>query len=179
MNKWENLEEEVKTLLTADLAQRTPLSGGTKKEEDVVGRTIFAQCKQTNNKNGTILLNDLNRLLEACNLQNRFPLFFNEFNSNTTLSIPITDETKDIISKIIKIIIISKSMEKLELELKRVGTLRDLTAISVALNEPIRLMKTLWNEFNTSKKRIDTRINTIQDDILMHDLFEGENNGTK
>jgi hypothetical protein len=179
MSKWEDLEQVVALLLTEDGAKRTPLSGATKMEEDVVGRTIMAQCKQTEHKNISILKKDLDRLEAACHLQEKFPLFFNDSSDARTLSIPISDKTIDVVHNIINMIIAFKMVDKLEKEFPHFSTYLDFNTGYKSLKSAYLKMQTVHDKFMKLRDKLETKIDTKMTSIQMYDLFEGAENGTQ
>ena len=88
MSKWDDLEDRMKEYFRLDKAQTVPGSGNGKGEEDVIGETTITQCKYSETKNISILRKDIDRLIDASDLQKKTPLFVTENNGLTLLSIP-------------------------------------------------------------------------------------------
>jgi hypothetical protein len=98
---WQNLEEMMEYLLVLDKAMTIPGSGNGKGEEDVIGLSTITQCKYSGTKNVTILRKDIDRLLEAAELQRKIPVFVTENNGLKLISIPDTIISKDVLNLII------------------------------------------------------------------------------
>lgn len=94
---WENLEDLMTQLLMLDKAMTVPGSGNGKGEEDVIGMSTITQCKYSETKNVTILRKDIDRLLEAAELQQKIPIFVTENNGLKLISIPESSIFKDIL----------------------------------------------------------------------------------
>lgn len=171
MSNWSQLEEYVKQITSNDNTKRTPRSGATKKEEDVVGESLVCQCKDTDDKNFSILAKDLNRLTSAADLQNKFPLFFSRNESCVLLTIPMTyDEHKEMACMVINYIILRK-----RLQLLRQVDPRDFKDLAAAEKEHAKLRKILAFLSRESIEHLDSiekKLDTKRDDLLTHDLFE-------
>jgi len=174
MSKWSDLEEFTKKLTSKDKTKRTPLSGATKNEEDVVGNSLICQCKQTDDKNISILEKDLTRLLNAAKLLEKFPIFVSSSKAGTLLSIPITNETEEIIEIIINSIILQARLSSLYLNCSSIKEPRDLMR---AQKEKI-VLETMADDLIYKNKKllkgITNKLKTIEDDILSYNLFDGE-----
>ena len=179
MSDWNEFEEFVRRLTIEDGTKRTPLSGGTKHEEDVVGNTLICQCKYTEEKNFHILEKDLTRLLEASKLLKKFPLFFNQSNAGKIMSIPIVKETEDIINTLLMTIILHKRIAALCHFIKNIDNERTFIK---AKNElaAIGKLSTELSEINRNElNRIRNTLSCIEDDLTMFNLFEEQSNESK
>ena len=176
MSNWQEFEDYVRRLTIEDGTVRTPLSGGTKHEEDVVGNTLVCQCKCTEEKNFHILEKDFTRLLEASKLLEKFPLFFSQSSAGKILSIPITKETEDLINTLLMTIMLHKRLTLLHRFCK---TIKDDRAYLKAKSELAAIGK-LSSELSEANRRELERIRNmleyIEDDLTMYNLFEGQPN---
>lgn len=179
MSEWENLEEYVKKLTKLDETKRTPLSGGTKHEEDVVGNCLLCQCKQTEDKNISILQKDLARLLEGAKLLEKFPLFFSQSKSATVISVPITEDTAAVVDTIIDTIIVDKRLCDLYLSMKDIKSPSGLRRAEKEMVKLEAMSEELFSQTRRVLKRIRSRFSTIQDDITMYNLFDEANDEPK
>ena len=174
LSKWKTLEDYVVKLLHEDSARTTPGSGSSKHEEDVIGKSIIAQCKQTDHSNSSILQKDLDRLIDACNLHNKFPMFITKNLTDTILSIPITDNTDNIINNLINLICYLKTEEKLNLLIDSINDtsdFKDILLIEKEINnlenKKTKLNKNLFNNTNILKSKFKIKFDTV----TMGDLF--------
>lgn len=185
MNSWKDLESYAAKLIIKDNPVLPKGSGNAKSEEDVISDNIIVQCKYTENINTTILQKDMNRLLEACALQDKFPLFINSTNHLETISIPVTPETKQIINKIIDIIVLSQSLENLycdnitTLGLNNEQISNKIKIANSKIKKYKKLLDTINLEYNEIINKISSKIDTKEKNLLMYNLFEGDLNGTK
>jgi hypothetical protein len=104
IKNWQDFEEWVKNLLKFDNAKLTPGSGSSKKEEDVVGESLLAQCKFTDSENISILRKDIERLNISSQTIDKFPLFLNHSSGINTITLQINDDTEKVIYKILQVI---------------------------------------------------------------------------
>lgn len=176
MSDWKTLEEFVTDLLVDinDDAVCTPLSGGTKNEEDVMGRSFIVQCKYTDNKNLSILEKDLTRLRKAADMTGKFPIFVSRSTAGTILSIPIDNNTEEDVKFILKALstlIALKSMKELAPKLD------SYPFVKRGLSYLRRLKKEVHDIRNTLHKLVDKveqTLDTKYDDVTMFNLFEQE-----
>jgi hypothetical protein len=175
MTNWKELEEFVKKILPFDHPIRTPGSGSSKGEEDVIGRSTISQCKFTSDKNTSILHKDVIRLRTAANILDKFPLFFTKSSTITLMSIPLLIETTPIADLITKIIVVWHGLTSL---LPKVGLIKDIKGLNTLYAERDRLVKInqdLKRQVDIQIKRLDNAIDTKKNDILTYNLFEQEN----
>ena len=176
IKSWQALEEFAYDLIKMDNPVLPKGSGNAKKEEDVIGDNIIVQCKYTNDKNMSILSKDLTRLLDACSLQGKFPLFVTSNSTHTILSIPITDENTLIINQIITLITINFRLFKIEDLISIINSLSTLTRFQNNLDKTSSLIKALNTNLKFRSDRITKKLDTKYDDLTMHNLFEEEKN---
>lgn len=179
VNSWQDLENLAVEILVDDHPVKPKGSGNAKKEEDVIGDNIIAQCKYTEDKNFSILTKDLERLKEACKLQNKLPLFISSNSKETLLSLPITNLNENLIKVIITILRIYASLDKLEDEVKIAKTIEQLRAISKKITRNKSAMQSNANEINSRLFRLLDMAEIKYVDLTTYDLFEGEKNGIK
>lgn len=171
MSDWKDLEEKIKTILTLDKATRTPLSGGTKHEEDVVGVGTICQCKHSDNKNITILTKDIDRLLSAAKLLNKFPLFCSKAGDHTLISLPLKDEYEDDIIHIINILILLSKTNIISSYINMITDKKKTLEFLKLINEINTQLTLINNTFYSKIEDIKNSINAKIDDIEMHNLF--------
>lgn len=176
MSDWSNLEEFVKSLLQFDQPTRTPLSGGTKHEEDVVSTHLVSQCKYTSDKNISILSKDLERLLTASNLLHKFPLFFNQSEAGKTISIPFTTNTTYIISEAIKLITVLFSTSELPSLINISNNLSNINLAEVELNKIKSLFYTITKNIKDRISMIENTLDSKRDNLMMYNLFDNKGN---
>lgn len=176
MYDWEKLEERVKAMTIEDAPKRTPLSGATKKEEDVVGNTLISQCKQTQDKNFSILEKDFTRLMESAKLLDKFPLFFSQSSAGIIMSIPVNKETEDTLDQVLRSIMIQKRLVILHEFSKTIKDDRAFMKASREFNAVASSLMSLNDENKHLLERIRHQLNYIEDDLTMCNLFEGQLN---
>lgn len=179
MSDWKKLEEWTAKLLEEDRGKIPRNSGGTKKEEDVVGTSSIAQCKATDQINITILNKDTQRLLKAAELQDKFPFFITSTFGRKSITMILDGNNDEIITSLVKIATIRKGAEKLLKVLKSQDI--NIRHIYIARSELKKLKRRFAIEVDTIKtlfSSIDSRCNTLYDDLTIMDLFEGEKNGS-
>ena len=177
---WEQLEEAAAELISGDDPQRPRNSGGTKKEEDVIGSNIMIQCKFTNAKNMSILKKDLDRLIDSADLLSKFPIFLTSNSSgDTVISIPISDNTEEIVKQICSLIITSSEIANINENINLYTTKNQLEAITIKIQK-IKSRIRHNADFLTSKlnKMLDTLEHKYVD-LITCNLFDGDKNGTK
>lgn len=171
-NNWKDLEEQVKQLINFDHPVRTPLSGGTKGEEDVVGIHSVSQCKFTADKNISILAKDLERLIIASNMLRKFPLFFNESQAGRTVSIPITVDTAHIVDSILKLAISIFGIGELPRLIYTCNSPQGIERAQSELDLLKSIFKDLQNRFNTRLIQVQNTLDAKRDNLLSYNLFE-------
>lgn len=176
MRDWESLEEYVKILLSYDHPVRTPGSGSTKGEEDVVGISTLSQCKFTTDTNTSILHKDLLRLISSANLIDKLPLFFTRSANITMLSVPITLDTDAIINNAIKTMVVNYGLQHLLPKVRFVKDNKSLQALYTERNRLVKINKDIQQQIATRLTQLDNAIDAKKDDILTYDLFEQESN---
>lgn len=174
LRHWQDLEDEVQDLLLLDSSKKPANSGGTKKEEDVVSKNIIAQCKYTDTKNMSILNKDLERLISACELQDKFPMFFTSNGNNTVISIPYNDDTACMIKNIMTFLISFLDLIKCYKALNSVQDISELNIIKKRLSQNIGRAKLVFSTLKETHKQCENKIEIKTNDILLYDLFEGE-----
>jgi len=174
VNSWKDLEDLAAEILKEDHPVKPKGSGNAKKEEDVIGDNIIAQCKYTEDKNFSILTKDLERLKEACKLQDKLPLFISSNSKETILSLPITNMDEELLKAIITIIRIYASLDKLEDEVKISKTVEQLRSVSSKIIRNKSAMQSNANNINTRLFKLLDKAEIKYIDLTTYDLFEGE-----
>ena len=168
---WEDLEEMAKKLAAKDNPIRPKNSGGTKKEEDVIGNSLAIQCKYTNNKNITLKQTDLNRLREASSSLEKLPLFVSGNCTDTLVSLYLDGENDNIIQSLVNLGIVIKSLKNLAADAKDINNIRSLKLSEKELSR----IKDIFNKEITEIKKLISTITTSHkskyDDLTMVDLF--------
>lgn len=175
MTDWENLEEFVKSLISYDQPVRTPLSGGTKHEEDVVGIHSVSQCKFTTDKNISILSKDLERLISSANLLGKFPIFFNQCQTCKTVAFPITENTQHIVYYAIKLSLVIHMIGELSKLLPQTKTFPQLKALQAERKRLGNLLRDVQGHISIRLTQLDNAISAKQDDLTSYNLFEQDN----
>jgi hypothetical protein len=178
VSNWEDLEKYVKQITNNDNTQRTPLSGATKGEEDVVGQSIICQCKATEDKNFSILQKDILRLYGAADLQDKFPLFFSRNKYCNLLSIPVLDDKhEEMVCMVINYIILRKRIQLLRTT--KIEGAKALLSADAEHRKLKRLYTLLSQELANDLDHIEDNLNSKRDNLLMYNLFDGLNNEPK
>lgn len=173
-SNWKKLENDAAKLIKEDEPKLPKGSGSAKHEEDVVGKSIIIQCKYTEQTNVNILQNDIDRLIQACDLQNKYPLFVTENLKTKLVSIPWTDNDT-ILQMVINIISINKTLDRLSVIIKNSKNNKNIEIISQLRREILLLKKRkfqLFSEINTKIDTLENQIDYLYDDITMYDLFK-------
>lgn len=170
-DNWNSLEEYVKKLLSYDQPTRTPLSGGTKGEEDVVGINSVSQCKFTADKNISILAKDLERLISSAKLLNKLPLFFNESNAGRTVAL-LTDH--NCTYHTLSLACLLHGLHTLMPIAYNITTLTQLRDVQKEQDRLKKIYTAIKNEVDIRLGEINKYIKVKYDDLTMHDLFENE-----
>lgn len=176
---WEQLEEAAADLINDDNPRRPPNSGGAKKEEDVVGSNIIIQCKYTDNKNMSILKKDLDRLLDSANLLSKFPIFLTSNGSNdTVISIPMNHDV-ELIKDLMRVIIVHKGLEYLTDTARVINNPNQLEKFRKQETKFHYMIKGLVDKFQERFKKLADILETKYKNLMMYNLFEGNNNAAK
>lgn len=170
---WNELEEVAVDLLKEDSPVRPKNSGGSKKEEDVVGSSLMVQCKHTTNKNITIKDADLKRLIKAADALQKLPVFLSANHDSVLFSV-LLDNCPDIPQSLINIAIVIKSISILKSELTYVRSVKHLHSIRKELTNKQILFKKEIDKIKKGLTRLETACNTKYDDLTMVDLFNEE-----
>lgn len=179
IKSWQALEEFAYDLIKSDNPVVPKGSGNAKKEEDVISNCFIVQCKYTEDKNMSILNKDLTRLLDACALQKKFPLFITSNKTDIVLSIPINDDTRPVINTFLELAVIQKRYDKIKEDIRFVKTDKQYQVIQ-KFNDRINiLIYGIKAKFESMVKSTAAMLAAKYDDLTMYDLFEGEKNGIK
>lgn len=176
--EWEDFENQVEFILKKDNPVKPKNSGGTKKEEDVVGKSIIAQCKLNSTKDLHIKAKDIQRLNESSKLLGKKPLFFSKCECGTFLTIQIDQLGKDDLL-FLNIIILFKRMENLLDSLEKVSTITEWKPLENEKNNIDKLHRILDNTITDTHKKLDQKITSVINNLTMYNLFEGEKDGFK
>ena len=180
MSEWKDLENYAKIILEFDRAMKPSLSGGTKGEEDVVGYNTVVQCKYTASKSIHILKNDLERLLDAAKLLEKYPIFVSEAEVGKVISVPITDDSEGPTIEGLKLASLVFALEDLLLMIRRIKDQRTLQCFNNDIYRLKRRYRDIKDYVDTLMKRLDNAVQVKTDDLTTYDLFEsGEHNGTE
>ena len=169
---WNELEELVKKLLSYDRPVRTPLSGGPKGEEDVVGINSVSQCKYTSDKNISILAKDLGRLIDASKLLRKFPIFVSESNAGQLVSFPITDKTMDVVNAALKLACAMHGLSQLGPLIKMATSIEELRHLQKEHRRLKKMSSDLRNDLDGKVTNLAKAIDIKEADLLNYDLFE-------
>lgn len=175
---WQDLEKWLEEILEDDRAMRPPNSGGTKKEEDVVGVACIAQCKATEQVNMTLLDKDIDRLLRAAELANKFPIFVSSTGRKKGITLVFDGNNDDIILSLLKIAAIKKEAEILLKIATSAKTARQINSIRKELKKLKRRSSTEIDLLKDVLQAVEKKCDTKYDDLTIVDLFEGEKNGS-
>lgn len=168
IKSWQELEDYTQKILSDDRGKKPPLSGGSKKEEDVVGSNSIAQCKYTKNSSITMKADDIKRLLKAANDLDKLPLFISNSESGTFVTLELNED----IETVIKIAIVRKAINNIQKETNNIRNIRHLESIR---KETFRLSKLLESYIKEEKdiiKHILVKCDNKYDDLTMFNLFE-------
>lgn len=172
---WEDLEEMAKKLAAKDNPIRPRNSGGTKKEEDVIGNSLAIQCKYTDNKNITLKQADIDRLREAASSLNKLPLFVSGNCTDILVSLYLDGENDEIVQSLINLSIAIKSLKNIAADVKNINNIRGLRLSEKELYR----IKDVFNKEAAEIKKLISTIETSHvskyDDLTMVDLFGEEN----
>lgn len=182
MSKWKNLEDLTKRLLECDSPKLPAGSGSGKGEEDVIGQTMIAQCKYTDNKNTSILDKDIERLLSSADMLEKFPLFVTQSSDRVMLSIPVDEETMPVIVHLIKAVRVFKGLRVLDDNLNYMRQNGSLAEIENAKRVYQKLKSTAKRLISSIRSRLSSseqRADSLYDHLTMYDLFEGDQDATE
>jgi len=179
MNDWKELEDFAMEILAKDNPVKPAGSGSTKKEEDVVSNDVIVQCKYTQNKNMTILSKDLERLMDASRLLNKFPLFINSNLTDIIISLPVEKDDTEFLGLLVKIILIYKKYYRLLDTIGSATNTKTLDRCSKELKLYDNIFKSLMLKLNGYSNTLDISLKAKFDDLTICNLFEGENDGVK
>ncbi|MCK9428987.1 MAG: hypothetical protein M0R17_03115 [Candidatus Omnitrophica bacterium] len=172
LKSWQDLEDYVENLLKGDDSVKPKGSGNAKKEEDIISNNIIAQCKYTEHKNHGLLEKDILRLLDACKLQDKFPLFVTANQSETILSVIINKNTSEYVEDFIKYITVKKGMARLENDISRLSNINQITYSTKLSNKLLNLFNNIKNKITNKYESIGKSLKVKYDDLTMCDLFE-------
>jgi len=172
IDSWQELEDFTCTLLQSDRPKKPANSGGTKKEEDVVSRSIIAQCKHTGNNNMSILKKDLDRLLDACKLQQKAPLFVTSNTTDTVVSIPVTDDTEEILGIMLKMLISWSMLQRVQDYTPKIETIAVHKIVQTDCITALTNINTNVNQLKDLAKDCMHKLDLKFNKLIMHDLFE-------
>lgn len=172
INDWEELEDLTKQLLACDSPKKPANSGGTKKEEDVISKNIVAQCKYTDSKNMSILNKDLQRLLEACKLQEKLPLFVTSNGGDTIVSIPLNDNTIDILNKLILVMCGCNGIQQAVDTLDKIHDVPTWEAVRRLSSASLCKVKSVYDEVKSIHTKCEAKLSRLYDDLTMYNLFD-------
>jgi hypothetical protein len=178
INNWKELEEFGKELISYDNPRLPPGSGNAKHEEDVVGDTIIMQCKYTDNKNSSILSNDLDRLNKSADLLTRVPIFVNKSENTISISISITDNNIGDVQDILKLLSIKKTINKLDNYIENMD-IGDISGIQSIVNKSKKQWEKLKLKIESKYEKADIKLKCALDDLMITNLFEGDSNAIK
>lgn len=173
ISDWNELEEFAVDLLKEDSPIRPKNSGGSKKEEDVVGSSLMVQCKHTSNKNITIKDQDLKRLEKISYDLDKLPVFLSANYDSTLLSLSFSNNV-ELIDSLINLAIILKSIKRLKNEVKYINTLKNLRLAKGELSKKIQLFNNTFHKIKKEISRLEEQYNTRYDDLTMVNLFDEE-----
>jgi hypothetical protein len=172
MSNWQELEEYTKGLLKNDLPKLPSGSGSSKGEEDVIGLSIIAQCKYTEDKNMSILKKDLDRLIDAAKLQDKIPVFITSSQTNKVLSVPITKDTEQLIEYLVEFISIYKGTEKLVNDRNNITTIDIHNKTSSRLSNLRLRLTCLYSQIKDHFTFLTNHLKVKYDHLTTYDLFE-------
>jgi len=165
---WEDLEEKIKRMFKKDLAKRTPGSGNSKKEEDVVGRSTIIQCKYSEDKNISIHKDDIDRVVAAASLQGKTPIFVTK--NRDTILLSILDG--DMMEPVIHFILAKTRIKKVKEELQYCTTLQEFEKLSTEAHFIETELLTVAYELKNEMKDLNNSFKIKYDDLTTINLFE-------
>jgi len=178
IKSWNELEDFVKDLLSFDNSCKPKGSGSSKKEEDVVSDNIVVQCKYSDKINISIQKKDLDRLIDAHDILDKFPIFINKNLDDIVISLPVMDKFDDINLTLLKLIAIKQGI----LKLNNIKTIVNDRAILSNYQNTFRKIK---KQFYDLRKSIEEDINKLENfidskyvSLNTYNLFDGDNSGS-
>lgn len=173
--EWKEFEEQIKKLLALDKAEIPAGSGSGKKEEDVIGVGTISQCKCTGNTNISILKKDMDRLLEASKLREKFPLFFTNGDDKVYLTMPLNDDTEAVVKNMLRFGIAHSIYTKLMKELLACKTIKELQVVKSQYGTLVNHTNNLRRALNIFQGSLADTIQIKETSLLQYDLFEDSN----
>jgi len=172
IQSWKQLEESAKELIFDDNPVQPKNSGGTKKEEDVIGNELIIQCKYTDAKNMSILKKDLDRLLENANLLEKFPIFITaNGDGDLILSLPVKVDPQLIVD-VIRLTIISNGLQKMILNNNLIKTPDILNKCRKRELKYKGLMQAITSKITDQFNKLSSILDTKYKNLMMYNLFE-------
>ncbi len=171
MTKWIKLEKYTAELLKGDKSRRTPGSGSSKKEEDLVGLSTICQCKDSDHKNITILTKDIERLLASATLLNKTPLFISRAENHTLLSISLDNQYIDETMFIINQILLISQLKLIEESFDYNLDIKTLNALSTQFDILSETSDVALCNLKSRINKLKTKINTKILDANTYNLF--------
>jgi len=171
---WQNLEDLMTELLLLDKAETVPGSGNGKGEEDVIGLSTITQCKFSETKNISILRKDIDRLIDAANLQKKIPLFITENKGIKLLSIPDSIIFKDVLH----IIVGMSLMRFVESNISSCKSKTERYEYKKLIKRSIKIIDAIKSKYNEKFKELEESLNKELEEInnRQYNLFEENNN---
>ncbi len=170
MSQWQDLEDTIKEYLVDDNGMTIPGSGSGKGEEDVSGISVLCQCKHSENKNITILTKDLERLVVAAALNNKYPIFASKA-KDTGIVVSFMDGP--VLQTLLKQAILMSLSDRLLEDIKACDNAKDLNRLETMYNNyVVPLLKTLKGNLSTRCSSITTALKNKYDDLTTVDLFD-------
>lgn len=174
IDNWEKLEDFIKEVLEFDQAIQPKGSGSSKKEEDVISNNIIAQCKYTDDKNISILNKDMERLLDSCELLEKFPIFVNKCKYMMTISLPVTNSTQDKIKMMIILLAFTQCLDKISTWKEFVKDRQTLIAFEKLFNRIKSKFRKMISDLNESINLVENFIDHKHVSLDTYNLFEGD-----
>lgn len=168
---WEDLEKKVKHWLSVDNAMTVPGSGNGKGEEDVIGIGTITQCKYTGKKNTSILSKDVNRLIDAGKMLDKFPIFVTENSDGIMVSIP---ECKEIV-EILEFIAVIKQLDQIQNEIRNCNNQEILEKLDVQFEKIRQKAERINSRFRDKINKLIKVITTKYNNLITCNLFEDIN----
>lgn len=173
IKNWSDLEEYAKGL-TDEKSKRTPGSGNSKKEEDVVSSNLLIQTKFSESKNTTILDKDVKRLEEASTQLIKVPLFITKTKEHLICSLLVNDASKEVITSAIKVMTVINEIKKIEEHIKNKLTLTELHRVNKILNESVKSLESVVGSIRVAQEKLSNSIDSKIKNAHNVDLFEQE-----
>jgi len=168
---WKKLEERMASLLSADSARTTPGSGNSKGEEDVVGKSTICQCKDSDQKNITILAKDIERLKNSASLLDKTPLFASRAGEHTVVSFLLDDDNLQSVQYAINAMIIMSRMLYVEATIDKCNNSGDLMQLDAEFDSAVKASKDNGYVLCQIRDKIAKAIKIKTDNATMYNLF--------